>query len=612
MVFKGGAAADGWSGKPTSHHILEANNRTNEPPARLVCDWTHAPYGELQRATLKLSGQARRVVIEDATNLTKIREAITQGIVQHVCKTLGVDQHAASTIININNYFNYHHNNFKACSDDSTKDDDSVRPTKFLADILLSNNAFENCVEFGPNDYAVFNTNTGLWTLKRTRDNAAAVASDIVKAWYTEKPQLFNKKEFRHILTGTNIHTMLRCIAGKLEREREIIHKFDEITPSGSLPFKNGMFVSADRSTRPFIKDDLITCTVGYDFVPFSNVSQDDVAFVNDFYTKIFPDQHERELFLQLVGFALFGNAASKHFLVLTDLRDGYNGKSTLMKFIAKTFGDLARKDRQILVCERQEDPNAHQTGILAFKAKRLCWVEEPSENSKLDIAKLKDLSGGQATFEGRVLHSAVNVKLTWRALIVITANENALPIMEAAGDMAFLKRLIAINMRSKFVESNNHELTQPNTFVLDSDIDTKLATRIAANVLILFEAYSQFVANGGVVDLPEASQQFIDRLVIQADPLMPIAKEFIELNCRQVQGGFVRKTVLERRFDEFLDTNVSTMHFNKHKRQRNKVLKSAVCRGATRFQGEIHHQGQRIYDVLINIELTPELHLPE
>jgi hypothetical protein len=610
MVIKGGADAHGWNGNLLSSQEMVAVNPTNTPAARLVCDWDHPPFGRLERATLTFPGTSRRVVISerDKADLAKIQSTVTQALVQHVADTLQVDELVARTLLNYNVFHNVQQVNINNTINNNhfanpAADDSSTRPTKLLADILLDNGAFTNSIEIAPNDYAIFNTSTGIWSLKRTRDNAAAVASDIVKAWTTERPDLFAPKEFRHLLAGTNMQTVLRCIAGKLEQDN-VIHKFDEIVPTGSVPFRNGMFMAALQGVRPLVKEDLVTASVGYNFVPFDQIRQEDAQFVDDFYARVFPVSEERRIFQQLLGFALFGNAASKHFLLLTDLRDGYNGKSTLMKFVARTFGDLGRKDRQVLVCERQEDPNAHQTGMLAFKAKRLCWVEEPSEHSKIDIAKLKDLSGGRATFEGRALHSAVNVKFTWRALIVITANENALPIMEAAGDLAFLKRLVAINMRAKFVEPGHPELSHPNTFVADSTVEQRLEDSgcLAAHVRVLFQAYTEFVDSGAAVTLPPDSQAFLDSIVIQADPLMEHALEFVDSNCRVEQGAFVRKTEVERRFQDFLDGEAHTMHFNKQRRQRNKVLKAAMTKRNYKFHLDTLLNGQRVTNGFVNM----------
>jgi hypothetical protein len=615
MVVRGGAVADGWTGRPVSQHELVVENPRNEPPARLLCDWENPPFGQLERATMRFSGQARRVVMEDATNLSKIRDVVTQALVQHISNHLDIDVCAARMMININVYNNCTTNNYNNNNNyntlANTADEDSLlRSTKDLADLLLLHHAFVNCVEVSSNEFCTFNVTTGLWSSKDTRDHASAVTTDVVKQWRDDGSDLFSPKEFRHLLSATNMQTVLRQLAGKL-KDAKILAKLDECVPLGALPFDDGMF--QDGQLRPYVREDFVSITVGHNFVPRDQLRPDDVAFVERFYDTVFPCPQEREVFLKLVGFALFGNASNKHFLVLSDMRSGYNGKSTLMKFVSATFGDLARKDRQILVCERQEDPNAHQTGMLAFRAKRLCWVEEPSQNAQLDIAKLKDLTGGKSTFEGRAVHSAANVKFAWRAFVVVTCNEDAFPIMEAAGDPAFVKRIVAINMRSKFVEPGDPELSLPHTFVTDRTVEDRLFTPgcVAANVHLLCDAYQRYAAAPtGVWPLPPACQAFIDRILLEADPLLPLARDFVDTRCTRAPGSFSKKTAVELGFQDCLNEDSCTAVYNKpgQRRNRNKVLKAVLLQKGVRFQTEHRTPDNGRYtDVFMDVVVIPD-----
>jgi phage/plasmid-associated DNA primase len=611
VLNKGGVDASGWSGNGIGTKKMTVVNAG--ATAKLDCDWTNPPFGKLERATLSYPGKRLVISERDKSDIAKIQDIVTRGMVQHLCNTLEVDELVARTLLNYNVITNvgqvniYNYNSALA----TEAEDSSIRPTCDLADELHDKGAFVNCIQLGNNEWAVFDTSTGMWALNKSRDHAARIVQKIVKQWRNERSEVFTPKEYRHLLNVTNMSMVLRNFCGELYQDG-VVGKFDETFEAGSVPFRNGMFVSSapDAAStdehlrfvcRPFEREDYVTTTLGYDFVPLEKIASEDCQFVKDFYGKVLPRQDERRVVQQLMGFALFGDASIKHFLLLTDLRGGYNGKSTLLKFVYATFGNLVRKDRQILVNAVQEDPNAHQTGMLYFKGKRLCWVEEPNENSKIDIAKLKDIAGGRSTFEGRAPMSATNVSFMWRAFVVITANENKVPLMEAAGDRAFLDRFVVIHMRSKFVTPDNPELKdEPYTYLQDSAVEERLLSPgcIAAHVHFLFQGYSDFLREGKVVKLPPDSKAFLDRIMFDADPVMEHVVAFIKAKCRLENGAFTKKTEVERSFGEFLDSDINTIRFNKEKRKRNSVLKAALMRKGVSLVSEIKVGEERHTDV--------------
>ena len=86
-----------------------------------------------------------------------------------------------------------------------------------------------------------------------------------------------------------------------------------------------------------------MTRTTGYDFVRREAVSPAAMEYVSDFYAKVLPVAEEREVFLRAAGAALSGNShGDKFFLVATDMRQGGNGKSTLLQALQDAFGAFA------------------------------------------------------------------------------------------------------------------------------------------------------------------------------------------------------------------------------------------------------------------------------
>ena len=98
--------AEGWTGEVFTPQKMAFVNRCNEPAARLECDWTHAPRGQLERAILTIPGTGKKPCVVKPAELAKIQTAVEQALEQHVCTQLGVDSLVASTLFNINFYQN--------------------------------------------------------------------------------------------------------------------------------------------------------------------------------------------------------------------------------------------------------------------------------------------------------------------------------------------------------------------------------------------------------------------------------------------------------------------------------------------------------------------------
>ena len=82
--------------------------------------------------------------------------------------------------------------------------------------------------------------------------------------------------------------------------------------------------ICAFRQGQP---EDMISKSVGYDFVLEPDLERD--AQVAACMEQIYPVTEEREYVQLFGGYCLLGDHPQKKLLLLTDVRDGYNGKST-------------------------------------------------------------------------------------------------------------------------------------------------------------------------------------------------------------------------------------------------------------------------------------------
>ena len=290
-----------------------------------------------------------------------------------------------------------------------------------------------------------FCPDTGFWGV-RDKDFIAGK----MRKWAAESQEardLLNAKTIKYLLSNKGALSVLQAFSSEL-MEFDFPQTLDNLPP-GHIPFDNGMYVLGT-GFRPFTRADRVTRGIGYDYRPREQVPSEHFEVLERFYREVFPVEAERTYFWRMMGHALLGANAEKAFLVMTDVRDGYNAKTTVMRLQEHTFGNLAaRTQNSFLYPARHTDPNAANPTMLQYAGKKLAFFEEPNQNQQLDIGKIKELTGGDARACARRNFSNVVEDFEFRAFIVVAANENGLPHVNSC-DGAFLARMNVLPMRAK------------------------------------------------------------------------------------------------------------------------------------------------------------------
>lgn len=216
------------------------------------------------------------------------------------------------------------------------------------------------------------------------------------------------------------------------------------------LGLSNGVIMLDSCTFRPALKEDYVTLSCGYDF-PSTWDAQEEAELL-EFLECCYPVAEEREFVQRYSGYCLTGDHREKIFLILNDVRGGYNGKSTFLSLLMATLGDYAIKaDAAVLYKQdRTRGINDHSGGLLAFEKKRLMVVEETSCGAILDEEKLKDWHGSRARVSGRQLNSKVMHEFEWITKLILAANEGKLPHFSVQ-DQALVERIATVPHRSRF-----------------------------------------------------------------------------------------------------------------------------------------------------------------
>ena len=279
------------------------------------------------------------------------------------------------------------------------------------------------------------------------------------KAWYTYKSGFWKKdegglavmercKDFAEALSqhagkiddGSEESTaFIKYVNGFHSRKRReaLLSDAKSIAPKSLASFdrdkmlfncQNGTFSLKDMTLHPHRPEDYITKIARVKYVEGA-VCERWERFIGE----VMCGDTDTARFLQKVyGYCLSGEKAALEGFCLLYGNTTRNGKSTLSETIAYIFGDYARTIQPQTLARRPNDGAAASPDIARLKGARLVNMPEPEKGLELNVALIKQLSGGD-TYTGRFLHEN---PIEFKPEFTIFINTNHLP--RTADDTVF------------------------------------------------------------------------------------------------------------------------------------------------------------------------------
>ncbi|KAJ3068340.1 hypothetical protein HK102_007200, partial [Quaeritorhiza haematococci] len=213
---------------------------------------------------------------------------------------------------------------------------------------------------------------------------------------------------------------------------------------NGVIDLKTGEL----RDGRP---DDKISMLVGYEYITNNPRIKEEV---DRFFAEIYPVEAERELAQKWFGYCLLGNHYERVMCLLTDVRGGSNGKTTMVDAVRYAMGEYAIRGHNELIytSHSNRDAHSHQSSLAPYRGKRMVVFEELERGKALNTAMLKDYNGASRKLvEYRPAGDKEWRTYLWRGKFVFLFNEDRFPSIDTAEE-AFIERLMVIPHRSKFV----------------------------------------------------------------------------------------------------------------------------------------------------------------
>jgi len=200
--------------------------------------------------------------------------------------------------------------------------------------------------------------------------------------------------------------------------------------------------------------------------INYTNYNPDcpEISEINDFFAKIFTNKNLRNYVMDVLACIIDGSIAQERFYIFTG--QGRNGKSRLLDLIQKSIGEYYCILPIALLTQKRAASNAAQSELERTKGKRFAVMQEPSENERLNIGLMKELSGQDRILVRALYKEPYEFKPQFK--MILTCNE--LPEVPS-DDGGTWRRIKVCNFSSRFCENPN---INKNEFHMDLELTDK------------------------------------------------------------------------------------------------------------------------------------------
>jgi P4 family phage/plasmid primase-like protien len=265
--------------------------------------------------------------------------------------------------------------------------------------------------------------------------------------------------------------------------------KFEDKLDSNTnlIGFMNGVFDLEMNVFRPGRPDDYISFSTNINYIPYDPTHGTMLA-INEYLAQVLVKPTVREYVLKLFGTFINGNIKEQKFYIWTGT--GSNSKSMLVELFEKSFGEYCCKFPITLLTQKRCASNAANTELARAKGKRFACLQEPSEDEKINIGLMKELSGGDKIMARAIYKEPVEFNPQFKMLLLC----NQLPDVPG-NDGGTWRRIRVVEFTSKFVDCPSPD--DENEFQIDYDLGEKMQDWREHFMSLLIHYYNKYKTEG-------------------------------------------------------------------------------------------------------------------
>jgi P4 family phage/plasmid primase-like protien len=271
------------------------------------------------------------------------------------------------------------------------------------------------------------------------------------------------------------------------------------------LGMQNGVYDLKAREFRVGRPDDYISKKVNVEYIEYDLSDPEfkkKVNIINEFFNKILPIESVRRYMWLTLASCLEGCTDAK-FPILTGT--GGNGKTILLEFLEETFGDYACKVSTTIFTHKSSSPSAASPEIARIRNVRIVSAEETEEGSTLNVARMKELTGGNKITTRKLFEDIEEFKPQAHWFLVC----NNLPNINS-DDGGTWRRIHIVEFISSFVDDPEAEQYKgiPYIYKKDESIGRKLSECRDVFLSLLINVWYPEYKNNGIKEPSEVTSK--------------------------------------------------------------------------------------------------------
>lgn len=328
------------------------------------------------------------------------------------------------------------------------------------------------------------------------------------------------------------------------------VEKFEEKLDAKChlVGFENGVYDLDAQEFREGRAEDFISFSTGINYIPYDPTHPFAIQ-VQNFLKQVLPKDHIREYVITLLASFLNGHIKEERFHIWTGV--GSNGKSKLIDLFEQSFGEYCGKFPVTLLTQKRAASNAATTELAKAKGKRFMVLQEPSEDEKMNVGLMKELSGGDKIQARAIFKEPIEFKPQFK--LVLTCNH--LPNVPS-DDGGTWRRIRVVGFTSRF--THNPDPEKENEFPIDTELSMRFCDWREHFMALLVQSYKNYVEVG--VKEPDEVLECTREYQRTNDFYL----DFFESEIEPYEMGFLSTTDAYNMFKAWQKDNIPTLKVNK------------------------------------------------
>lgn len=303
--------------------------------------------------------------------------------------------------------------------------------------------------------------------------------------------------------------------------------------------FSNGVYDAEKKEFRDGLPEDYITISTKIPYIEYDHTNDKHVDIkeqIDDFFTKLFPDEELRDYMWRHLAACMFGYKKEEALHIYNGC--GRNGKSKLIDLISKVLGEYACSLTAALITMKRSEAGKATPELAKLRYARYVFMSEPSKGDKINDGYIKELTGGDK-LTARPMYRA---PIEFVPQFYMTLSTNTLLEIKTNDDGTW-RRMRLCDFESKFVEKPNPTEESPYEYLVDKDISNKFETWKSIMASILINIHNK---TGGVVTMCDRVAAASNKYRNQQDYMAQFYNDRIEKGDKD---SSIKKTIA---FQEF------------------------------------------------------------